>query len=56
MVRAINDNVAPIFYNATHSISGYFFVGFLITLASLWCANYLTDLHETIIERIHDNK
>jgi hypothetical protein len=56
MVRAINDNVAPMFYNATHSITSYFFLGLIVTIASLWCAHYLSDLHESIIERAQEKE
>ena len=45
LVRAINDNVASVFYNATRSITAYFWLGFAVTLGSLWCADYLTKLH-----------
>lgn len=49
-IRAVNDNVASMFYNSTQSISGYFLLGFLMTLFSLWCSYHLAHIHETVIE------
>ena len=50
LVRAINDNVASVFYNATGSIAAYFWLGFGVTLGSLLCSEILTRLHSKIIE------
>lgn len=38
------------FYNATQSIGGYFLLGFFVTLFSLWCSYYLSNIHEAVIE------
>jgi hypothetical protein len=46
----VNDNVAPMFYNATQSLTAYFWVGFMLTLFSLGCSYFLINLHEAVIE------
>lgn len=50
VVRAINDNLASVFYNATGSISAYFWIGFGVCMASLISAYYLTTIHESVSE------
>ena len=50
LIRAVNDNVASMFYNATHSLGAYFWIGFCVTLFSLACAYFLTNIHEAVIE------
>eukprot|EP00347_Sterkiella_histriomuscorum_P019370 403341886 len=52
VVRAINDNTASMFYNATGSLSLYFWVGFGVCLGSLISAYYLTTIHESVSENI----
>jgi MFS family permease len=48
-VRALNDNLASIFYNLTLSLPGYFWLGFAICCGSLISSYYLITLHESII-------
>ena len=50
LVRAANDNFASMFFNATGSITAYFWIGFGVTLFSLGCAYFLTNIHEAVIE------
>lgn len=50
LVRAANDNIAPIFFNVTQSLSAYFWVGFGMSLFSLANAYFLTNIHEAVIE------
>ena len=50
-VRAVNDNVASVFFNATGSLTGYFWLGFAVCLGSLVSAYYLTTIHEAVAER-----
>jgi ABC-type bacteriocin/lantibiotic exporter with double-glycine peptidase domain len=50
VVRALNDNFAPMFYNATHSISAFFWIGFAVTVASLVSSYYLTVIHEAVVD------
>lgn len=50
VVRAVNDNTASMFYNATGSLSSYFWVGFGVCLGSLISAYYLTTIHESVSE------
>lgn len=50
VVRAINDNIASVFYNATGSLPAYFWLGFVVSLTSLVSAFYLTTIHESVSE------
>ncbi len=50
IVRAINDNVASVFYNATHSLAGYFWIGFAVGIMSLISAFYLVTLHTLVTD------
>ena len=50
VIRALNDNLASIFFNTTKSISSYFWLGFCLCLLSLVSAYYVTTIHEAVIE------
>lgn len=50
VVRAINDNLASIFYNTTQSLPSFFWLGFSLCLGSLISAYYLTTIHVEVIE------
>jgi hypothetical protein len=50
LVRALNDNIASVFYNATESLPAYFWLGFAVCLLSLISAYYLTTIHESVSE------
>jgi hypothetical protein len=50
-VRAANDNLAPMFYNSTKSLAGYFWVGLAISVFSFFCSFYLIEIHELVIEQ-----
>lgn len=56
VVRAANDNFAPMFFNATHSIVAFFWIGFAVTVASLLSAYYLMLIHEAVVEATNANK
>ncbi len=56
VVRAANDNFASMFYNATHSIEAFFWIGFAVTVASLLSAYYLMLIHEAVVEATNANK
>ena len=49
-VRAANDNFASMIYNATESLEFFFWIGFLVTVASLLSSYYLTLIHEAVVE------
>jgi len=49
-IRAINDNIAPIFFNTFQALSPYFWIGFVISLASLISIYYLIEIHELIFD------
>lgn len=53
-VRAVNDNVASIFYNRMGSLDGYFWLGFVVCLGSLISTYYLTTIHEAVCDRKTD--
>ena len=55
-IRATNDNLAPIFYNATGSIPAYFWLGFFICLGSLTCCYFLITLHVSIFDPAKHHK
>jgi ABC-type bacteriocin/lantibiotic exporter with double-glycine peptidase domain len=50
IVRATNDNVASMFYNATGSLVAYFWVGFALSIFSLICVFLVMMIHESVIE------
>lgn len=54
-VRAVNDNVASMFYNATGYLPAYFWLGLLVSLLSLISAYYLTTIHESVTEVEENN-
>lgn len=56
LVRATNDNVASMFFNTTGSLTGYFWVGQVVCLASLVSAYYLISIHEAVVEPPHNIK
>jgi hypothetical protein len=50
-VRAVNDNVASMFYNATDGgLVTYFWLGFAVSLFSLMCCFLIMQIHESIID------
>ncbi|CDW88287.1 major facilitator superfamily domain-containing protein 1 [Stylonychia lemnae] len=55
IVRAINDNVASVYFNATGSLASYFWIGFVVCLGSLISAFYLTTIHESVCESTQSN-
>ena len=51
-VRAVNDNVASVFYNAFKEGGGlvtYFWLGFGISVFSLICCFVIMQIHEKIV-------
>ena len=50
VVRAANDNFASMFYNATDSLSAFFWVGFALSIVSFVSGYYLTGIHEAVVE------
>jgi heme exporter protein D len=50
IVRATNDNLASVFYNATGGLVAYFWIGFGVTVLSLLCCMLLMQIHESVFE------
>ena len=55
IVRAINDNIASVYYNATGSLASYFWIGFMICLGSFISGFYLSTIHESVSESTQSN-
>jgi hypothetical protein len=50
-IRALNDNLAPMFYNATNGgLVPYFWVGFAVSAFSLICCFLIMSIHESVID------
>jgi len=50
LVRAANDNVAPMYFNATGSLVSYFWLGFGICVFSVLCAMLVMTIHESVVD------
>ena len=50
IVRATNDNVASMYYNATEGLVSYFWIGFAISVFSILCTFLVVVIHESVIE------
>jgi len=48
-VRALNDNIAPIVYNATLYLPAYFWIGLVACLGSLASCTTLMNIHTSVI-------
>ena len=50
IVRATNDNVASMYFNATGSLVSYFWIGFALCVFSVLCAILVMTIHESVID------
>jgi len=55
-VRAANDNFASIFYNATGSLAGYFWIGTGVYFVSLVSGVFLARIHRKYYGVASDKK
>jgi hypothetical protein len=50
IVRATNDNVASMYYNATGGLVSFFWIGFAISMFSILCTFLVVAIHESVID------
>jgi heme exporter protein D len=50
LVRAANDNVASMFFNATGGLVAYYWLGFAMCCLSMCCVLMLLQIHESVFD------
>lgn len=51
MVRALNDNLASIIYNASGELTEFFYVGLAISVFSMFSGIGMMHIHRLVIEK-----